>query len=251
MGRDTSPRVLVTRPQPGAARTAARLAAGGYQPVTMPLSEIVPLPPPELNGSFDAVAVSSANAVRHAPSRLVANLVAKPLFAVSDETALTASAAGFADVRSSAGSVSDLARDVAATVHSGGRIAYLCGRVRLDALEAGLAGSGVGVVPIETYDTRERLPSRSELAALDSAPIAAVLVYSARAADALAGLVGPRSGTIFRQTAFIAISDRVAERLAAVVPGRVCAAGMPNEESMFELLAGLGHEPAAFPGSLA
>ena len=248
-------RVLVTRPEPGATRTAARLIAAGWEPVVIPLSEIVPLAPELPAGEFAAVAASSANAVRHAPRAIIDRLTAGLLFAVGDETASAARAAGFGNVRSSAGNAADLARDIAATLSPGDRIAYLCGRVRLQTLEAGLAGTGIELVAVETYDTAERAPSSGELTSLNAAPIAAVLVYSAKAADALARLAaGPwRAG--LAGAAFVAISERVAERLAAVstggrAPARLLVAASPDEDSMFDLLAGIGHEPAPIAGKL-
>lgn len=244
-------RVLVTRPQPGASRTAERLARAGYEPVLLPLSEILPLQPTLGDGPFATAAASSANAIRHAPPALVARLAATRLFAVGDETAAAARAAGFEQVQSSSGSAEDLARDVVAATKRGARIAYLCGRVRLDALEIALAQAGRAVAAIETYDTRRRNPSPGELAALDGAPIAAALVYSAKAAEALAGLASALPGTVFSGTAFIAISSRVAERLATVASGQVLAAAAPQEDAMFDLLGRTGHEPASFPGSFA
>jgi uroporphyrinogen-III synthase len=244
-------RVLVTRPEPGAGRTAARLREAGFEAVVMPLSAIVPLRPELPGGAFDAVAASSANAIRHAPAELVSPIAARPLFAVGDETAAAAREAGFVDVRSSAGSAADLARDLAAGVRSGGRIAYLCGRVRLDAVEAGLADGGIDVVAVEVYDTQPRAPVPAELARLQSGPIFAALVYSAKAAEALAGLARERPGTVFSDTAFIAISRRVAERLADTASGSVFAAATPDEDAMFDILVQLGHEPAPFPANLA
>ncbi|TIX52492.1 MAG: uroporphyrinogen-III synthase, partial [Mesorhizobium sp.] len=37
-------RVLVTRPEPGASRTAQRLLDQGFQPILLPLTETVALP---------------------------------------------------------------------------------------------------------------------------------------------------------------------------------------------------------------
>lgn len=244
-------RVLVTRPQPGAGRTQARLISAGFDPIVLPLTEILPLEPALPGGDIGALVISSANAVRNMAAGLVPSLSAKPVFAVGDETAAAAKAAGFTDVRSSAGNAADLARDIASGVPAKARIAYLCGRVRLDTLEAELAAGGRDVVPVETYDTRERLPRRDELAALDAGPVAAALVYSATGAACLARLASPRAGTIFRATAFICISPRVARELAVVASGSVLAAETPDENAMFELLVPPGHHPAPFPINLA
>jgi len=243
-------RVLVTRPEPGASRTAERLRRAGCEPVVVPLTEIVPLPHGIPAGAFGAAAASSANALRHADPAVVRLLSAKPLFAVGDETAAAAREAGFADVRTSNGSATDLVRAVASGADRFLPVAYLCGRVRLDSFEAGLGAEGIGVVAIETYDTLARTPSPQELADLDGAPVTAALVYSAKAAEALAGLVAPRAGAIFRDATFIAISPRVAERLGALSQ-RVVSAAAPDEDAMFELLLQPGHEPAPFPAHRA
>jgi uroporphyrinogen-III synthase len=245
-------RVLVTRPQPGASRTAARLKSAGFQPVEVPLTEIVALESALPDGDIEDLVVSSANAVRNAPAGLVSLLSNKPVFAVGDETAAAASEAGYADVRSSSGSAADLLRDIAAGVPANARIAYLCGRVRLDTLEVELAALGLDVVGIETYDTAERWPRPQELSVLDDGgPIAAALVYSAKGAAYLARLVSPRTGTIFHDTAFICISPRVAREFAVVAGGNVLTATTPDENAMFDLLVRLGHDPAPFPINLA
>ena len=245
-------RVLVTRPEPGASRTKARLISAGFAPIVVPLTEIMPLDPALPEGEIAALVVSSANAILNAPIGLASRLSGKPVFAVGDETAAVARAAGCADVRSSSGSSTDLARDIVSGVPAKTRLAYLCGRVRLDTLEAELAAAGFDVVGVETYDTAERLPQRDELDALDAgAPVAAALVYSARGAVSLARLASPRVGTIFRDTAFICISPRVAKELAAVASGIVLAAETPDENAMFELLAPPGRDPAPFSFNLA
>jgi uroporphyrinogen-III synthase len=238
-------RVLVTRPEPGAGRTAAALRNGGYQPVVVPLTGIEPLQPDVPGGSFDIVVASSANAVRHAPAAVVGALARLPFFAVGDETAAAARAAGFAIIRSSAGTAADLVRDVAASARPGARLAYLSGRVRLDTVEAELSRLGLAVVPVETYDTPLRVVSPGDAALIGAAPIDVALVYSARAADALGRLVKSSKGTIFGSTVFIAISPRVAEQLAGT-GGHVLTADRPNEDAMFDVLSRLGHEPAAF-----
>jgi uroporphyrinogen-III synthase len=244
-------RVLVTRPQPGAARTAQRLQAAGFEPVVLPLSEIVAVAPALPDPLPGAVAVSSANAVRHAPATLLSLLADRPVFAVGDETAAAARRAGFGDVRSSAGNAADLARDIVAGFGSNARIAYLSGRVRLDALETELAAAGFAVKVIETYDTRQRAPSAQEMAELDRRPVKVALIYSAKAAQSLAALVATRAGTIFAETAFICISQRIAETLSQLVSGAVSAAATPDENAMFDLLPRPGHEPAPFRTNVA
>src|SRR5690348_11361581 len=89
--------VLVTRPEPGAGETAARLIALGFSPVLAPLLEVRPrhvaIPPSEL---VQAILVTSGSAIPGLPEshrRL-------PLFAVGAATARRAEAAGFTNVSS-------------------------------------------------------------------------------------------------------------------------------------------------------
>lgn len=232
-------RVLVTRPEPGATRTAGRLDDTGYQPVVVPLTKIAPLRQERPTMEFGAVAASSSNALRHTFPGLVRLLAGKPLYAVGAETANAAREAGFADVRTGEGTAQSLARLVAAEIGPVAPVAYLCGRIRRDVFEADLGAQGIRVVPIETYLTHPRKPTRREVASLDSGPIDVALVYSANAAKALVKLAEPRLGTVFAGTAFIAISARAAEILSAVAPGRVASAATPDEDAMFALLSRL------------
>lgn len=87
--------LLVLRPEPGASATASRARALGLSPVVAPLFEILPVvwaaPDP---ARFEAVAMTSANAARHAGAAL-AQYAHLPLFAVGEATADAAREAGF------------------------------------------------------------------------------------------------------------------------------------------------------------
>ena len=57
-----SVRILVTRPQPGAADTASVLRARGHEPIIAPLSEIELLSEVDANrGPWTAIVLTSAN----------------------------------------------------------------------------------------------------------------------------------------------------------------------------------------------
>lgn len=104
-------RVWVTRAEPGAARTAARLTALGYEPVVAPLLAIRALTPEiDLTG-IEALAFTSVNGVQ-AFSALSA-VRSLPVFTVGDATAAAAREAGFAEVRSASGDVHALVRLIA------------------------------------------------------------------------------------------------------------------------------------------
>ena len=100
----TPKRVWITRAEPGAARTAARLRDMGFEPIVAPLLAIEQLTPPVPDlATFAALAFTSVNGVAAfaalTPGRDL------PVFAVGDATAQAALDAGFADVRSIAGGI--------------------------------------------------------------------------------------------------------------------------------------------------
>ena len=69
----TPARVWITRAEPGAARTAARLRDIGLEPVVAPLLAIVNLTPPVPDlAPFTALAFTSINGVTGSPSRATA-----------------------------------------------------------------------------------------------------------------------------------------------------------------------------------
>ena len=97
--------VLVTRPEPGASATAARLTEAGYLPIVTPLLHIrrcrVPLPPAS---RLQAVIAASGNAIE-----LPRAYHGLTLLAVGDATAARARAHGFATVHSADGDADALA----------------------------------------------------------------------------------------------------------------------------------------------
>ncbi len=212
-------RVWVTRAEPGAARTAERLAARGFEPVVVPLLAIRPLSctPPDLTG-VAALAFTSRNGVDAfaalTPDRRL------PVFAVGDATAERARQAGFAEVRSASGALDDLARLLAeaaprpvlapgAREPAGDLPALLDGRVevrRLPVYEA----VGTGAAAPADWD--------------------AVLVHSPRAGQALARL-GPVAG----RTAVV-ISEAAAAALGPQPGAEVRIAARPDEAAMLEAL---------------
>lgn len=229
-------RILVTRPEPGASETAARIEALGHRPLLLPLTEIrtLPVEASDLAG-FDAVAITSANAVRHAPVELLARLDGLPAFAVGRRTAQQAREAGLHVMPGQPGDAAGLARLLAEKAPRGGSVLVLSGRVRRDALEAGLSAAGLRSLVVETYDTLVKPLSEADVERLlDEGPPDFVLVHSRFAASLLA-----QNGPIGRRTAstrFICIAQRVADALGAVPREACLVAPQPNEDAMLSLL---------------
>lgn len=232
-------RVLVTRPEPGASRTARRLETRGFQPVLLPLTETRAMPvEASIGADAVAVAVTSANAVRHAPRALVASLAGLPCHAVGKRTAETCRAAGFLSVAEGPGDAEALAGAIAGGL-AGKAIVYLCGRVRFRAFEQRLTAAGVHVQPIETYDTIAIDYGDAEVVAgLSDQPVEAALLYSAEASAALIKLIArPALKQLFEKTQFLALSTRVGQPMEGIAGSRVRVASQPEEEALLALLS--------------
>jgi uroporphyrinogen-III synthase len=231
-------RVLVTRPQPGATATARRIAAGGHDPVVLPLSEIralSPVLPPAI--TVDLVAATSANALRHLRPAPPA-LLGKPCYTVGARTADAARRAGFADVRAAGGNGAALAAMIAATGPRGAKILYICGRVRRPEFEDALAQAGMKVHPAEVYDTRFPEPARAAMSLQAvGRPIEAVLLYSPESARAMAAIITmDQPPDALAGASFLCLSAQVAAALGTVGRARTYVAMEPTEGALLALL---------------
>lgn len=236
-------RVLVTRPEPGASRTAHRLQERGFQPILLPLTETAALPAHagQVPAGAVAVAVTSANAVHHAPKEMIAALADLPCHAVGKRTAEASRKAGFLSVSEGPGHAEALADDLAGEF-PGKTIVYLCGRVRFPAFEQRLHGAGVRVHAIETYDTLAvAYPDQAALARLSGQPVGAVLLYSAKAAAAMRVLAErPALQGLFEKTRLFALSARIAAAFGDADGDRIRIAARSDEDALLALLQSPG-----------
>ncbi len=231
-----SMRLLLTRPEPDASRSAAALRQRGHAVVLAPLTRMEPLAA-ELAGAFDAVLVTSANAARAIAAHARANeLRARPLFAVGARSAQAGRDAGFANVISADGALADLVRLVATHVRGGARLLYLAGEDRAGDLAGDLGRHGIVVETAVIYRAAaaEALPTEviAAIGALDG-----VLHYSRRSAETLlrlaerAGVLGPLRGL-----AHYCLSEEVARPLRDAAVARLSVAARPTENELFRLL---------------
>ncbi|KQN25454.1 hypothetical protein ASE86_04245 [Sphingomonas sp. Leaf33] len=195
--------LAVLRPEPGNAATAARIEELGHVALRLPLFAVRALawevPDP---ADFDALLLSSANAVRHAGPGL-ARLRSLPVHAVGSATAAAAQAAGLTVAAVGEGGVDALAPP--------GRVLRLVGREHRSAPAA-------RTIPVYASDALS-----PDLSAL---PHTTALLHSPRAAARLSALVGERG-----HIAIAAISD--AARVAAGTGWRsVAVADHPSDAAL-------------------
>ncbi|OWK28396.1 uroporphyrinogen-III synthase [Sphingomonas dokdonensis] len=158
---------LILRPEPGNSATAARAAAAGLAVIRLPLFEVVALPWTPPAGNYDALLLTSANAVRHAGAELAA-LAHLPVVAVGAGTAAAARAAGL--TVAAVGHGDGTAALALAHRHGWRHLLRLAGRERTEL---------AGVIDVEVYASRALSPSAESLRA---AAGTVALLHSARAA---------------------------------------------------------------------
>lgn len=224
-------RLLVTRPEPDASETAARLNALNIETVVDPLliaeTLTTTLPPAE---GFAALAVTSANALRALHDRgELPRLLRLPVYAVGDRTAAVARDFGFAEVVSAAGDFGDLVA-LLAKAGIGGPVLYPAAKQQAGDLAKALAPHGVMVITVPVYamNPAARLKATTDFKALDGA-----LFYSRRTAQTfvtLADRAAERS-----RLGMLCLSEAVAEPLIAAHFVRVSLADHPSEEAMMAL----------------
>lgn len=216
-------RVLVLRPEPGAAATVKGARGRGLEAVAIPLFEIEPLAwETPAAGGFDGLLLTSANAVRHAGEEL-AKLRGLKVYAVGEATAHVAREAGF-DIAATGNDGIDRLLD---SIEPQLRLLHLCGRNRRDT-----AGATQQISAIPVYGSKAvENPDLSEAAG------SVALIHSPRAGERLARLIGER-GSI----AIAAISRAAAD---AVGPGwqAVEIAGEPSDDALLALAARLCNNP--------
>jgi uroporphyrinogen-III synthase len=224
-------RLLVTRPEPDASETAARLNALNIETLVVPLliAETLTTTLPPADG-FSALAVTSGNALRALHDRGdLPRLLKLPLYAVGDKTAAVARDFGFAQVMSAGGDFDDL---VALLAGAGldGPVLYPVARHQAGDLAKALAPHGLMVIttPVYAMNPALRLGDTADFAGLDGA-----LFYSRRTAETFVSLA-PRTPERAR-LGMLCLSEAVAEPLLAAHFVRVSLADHPSEEAMMAL----------------
>lgn len=234
-------RLLVTRPDPDGARTAAALRERGHEVLVAPVLRIAAVADAALgDGPFAAIAVTSSNAVSAIVShRRRDELAALPVFTVGDKTATAARSAGFADVQSADGDVGALAALIASRLADHTRpVLYLAGEDRAGDLEGLLAAGGMPVRTVVIYRAvaEPHLPEEIRVA-LAAGRIDAVLHYSRRSAEAfLDACKADGFDATNLAVRHLCLSAAVAAPLMAAGAVTIDTAPHPDQKSLFGLL---------------
>jgi uroporphyrinogen-III synthase len=236
--------ILVTRPQPDNAATAAALRAKGLSVLLAPMLRFEPVAFHDDAGArYGAVIVTSANAIRAIEAHLTGHLLTLPLFAVGERTAEAARRAGFRDVAVADGNAAALRDLIGASVRGktlkkASTLLYLAGADLAGDLAGELGERGFSVVTHTTYRMipLAKLPGEA-CDAFAANEIEAVLHYSRRSARAFLDAVRA-AGVEISALAIpqCCISDAVASIMRDVGATQVLVARAPDESGLFEAL---------------
>lgn len=226
--------MLVTRPEPGAQATAARLAVLGRTAVIAPLLTIRPRPLAAA-GRLQAVLVTSGNALPAIPPPLRA----LPLLAVGDATAGRAAAAGFGVVHSAAGDAVALAALACRLCRpEAGALLLAGGAGQGGPLAAALRAAGFRVQRRVAYATRPAaaLPAAAA-AALRDGELTAALFFSAITARVFVTLLPQAvAPDALQKVTALALSDAVGRALRPLPWRAIRVASHPTQDELLTLL---------------
>ncbi|MBX6424305.1 MAG: uroporphyrinogen-III synthase [Variibacter sp.] len=236
-------RLLVTRPQPDAARTAAALQKRGHQTLVAPLLRMEPLEARFGLGPWAGVLATSANALRAiADHRKREELLGLPLLAVGSRTAQAAREIGFRDVRAADGDARDLAALAASTFRGTTRqVLYLAGANQAADLAGMLGARGIRVRTAITYRMNPVAAFPQDVvAALAEGRVDGVLHYSRRTAETYlqcADLADIRRAAMC--PTHYCLSHEIGAALQAGGAADLRVAARPDEAALFALLEGV------------
>lgn len=235
---------MLTRARADSERSAARLAACGFEAVIAPVVAIqaVRSEPPEI--AADAVIVTSAHAVPALAAHRAA-LEGLTVFAVGERTAAALRQAGFARVETAAGTGVELAALVAGRMAPGAALLHPAGRDRKDEPAASLRAAGFSLLPWTVYaaQAQAHLPEAAAQA-LAGGGVGFALHYSRRSLLVLLGLAD-RAGLAPALLALghLCLSADVAAPLAGRGAARIRIAHRPDEDALVEALIELARDP--------
>jgi uroporphyrinogen-III synthase len=234
-------RFLITRAEPDAERTAAVLRAQGHEVIVASLLRIEHLSDADLGaGPWAAILLTSANAAQAiAVHPRVTQLRALPVFAVGQHSAQAIGAAGFADVTSADGNVTDLAQRVAETMTPGALLLYLAGENRSGDLASDLRARGFAVKTTIVYRAVAAASLPHAAAEALASGIDGVFHFSRRSAEAYVN-AARNTGLLASalKPAHFCISAHVAEPLVQTGAPTIRVAPRPVEAALIALIKG-------------
>jgi len=233
-------RLIITRPEPDATRTAERLRERGHHAVLAPVLQLADLENIQLgDGPFAGLVLTSTNAIRALDGHeRLPELQRLPVFTVGHRTAAAARTAGFADVTSAGGNAAGLIGLLMTRMAAGKTLLYVAGEDRAADLAGALSDVGIAVHTVVVYraDMVARLPETARVA-LAQGMAEGVLHFSRRSALAWLSLVEAAGLTEpTRALTHFCLSGSIAGTLTQVGAMHVRIAASPDENALLSLI---------------
>ena len=224
-------KIWITRAQPGAEATAARVRALGHAPFVAPLLAVRMVEDPQIDlAGVKALAFTSANGLR-AFAQACADRSLQ-VFAVGAATAQAAREVGFRRVLSADGDVAALADGIAARRNEiGGAVLHPGAAELAGDLAGALARAGVEVRALTLYDTAPTALGPDQVAGLGEVDVA--LVHSAKGAQALAAVLAVHPQPRLK---VLGLSKAVLVPLADTPLAGLTSAPFPLEAALLNLI---------------
>jgi uroporphyrinogen-III synthase len=233
-------RVVVTRPEPSAGRTADRLMNLGHQPILLPLTRALHRPEiaeTALKKPHAALALTSAEAARVLSSvDCLSPYLDEVLYAVGEATARAAEEAGFRKILKGPGTGSELARLVLADAPIfDAPLLYLAGRPRSASFEEGLRAAKMPLAVAEIYEMIPIAYDENTMNRILEHPVDAVLLYSRENARLFFELMAPFADAL-SNAQIICLSDNVAAAVPPEFHRKIKIAAHADENGLLALL---------------
>ena len=226
--------VTVTRAEPGAADTVARLKAAGYDAIPSPALTLESLPDAalDMNGVRHLIFTSANGARCFLARRAVGALT---VWCVGEATAAAVRQEGGEDVREGNGNAADLAAMIlAAPEAQTGALLHIANAAAAGDLVATLKVAGLDARFCALYRTVPVRGLTPEAAiVLDTAPRVVVLGHSAKGAAAFRDAARGRD---LSRVVFVAISPAASQPLVGLGARAVVNAAHPNETALMDAL---------------
>ena len=241
-------RVLVTRPQPGADRTASRLISLGHTPVILPLFKAFhfrDIAVQMMSHPCSAIVMTSAEAftVLEPVRDQITHLFPVPIFAVGSATAEVARNFGFNNIFTGTSGGADLADMICEQAKSNRKIIenlfYLAGQPRSNDLESQLAAHKIRCRTETVYEMRPTEITEGELrnVIVQQAPDA-ILFYSAEATRRFFNLATINgSDNMVKDVRLLCLSRNIAAVIPQNLEKNVEISIRADETSLMDLLS--------------
>lgn len=218
-------RVAITRAEPEASASAARVRAMGAEPILAPLLSIEPVRFDTNMSGVQALVFTSSNGVRAFAA--ASGDRGHPVLAVGDATAEAARSAGFTDVRSADGDVTALAALAQTKLNPrAGKVLHISGAHVAGDLAGALSHAGFEADHRIAYEAR----AASSLPMALRGPVDVVLFHSARAAETYLALGAPDS----ERRIAACLSPAVAAVAGQTAWARLIVAPRPRENDLLK-----------------